>query len=75
MLCPCHSQPKPSRHPFAPRPWQLPNPIYLAFLGSPRLGELRVLQEVPQSKAVEVACTWGSCLEVVDKYLKKTIPG
>lgn len=44
----------------------------LAFLGSPRLGELRglrILQEVSQSRVVEVACTWGSCLEVVGKYL------
>lgn len=67
--------PSPQAPPFAP--WQLPNPIYLAFLGSPRLGELRelrILQEVPQSRAVEVACTWGPCLEVVGKYLKKTTP-
>lgn len=72
---PCCAQ---TPRPFAPRSLQPPNPIYLAFLGSPRLGELRglrILQEVPQSRVVEVACTWGSCLEVVGKYLKKTTPG
>lgn len=53
---------------------QLPWPYcLLASLGSPRLGELRGLrvpQEVPRSRAVEVAHTWGSCLEVVGKYLE-----